>query len=234
VGYDTPPKRLDHRGLKPISMVHTLVGIVGYYGFVRGYPLGPDLMERLRALRWRDGVEVREMNWGPVAIVQDLQALDQLPTRVVLVGARDRGWPPGTVRSRHWQGGALEPAAVQRRMFEAVTGVISLDNLLVIGTQFRVWPAQTYTVELQWPESGLGDLVLDEMQIEHGRGQVVGEQPLSPDNQRIVQQLVAAVTSLVLDEAPADVHPLTVQQLTPVATVSHHRFLDDLGLPPAP
>jgi hypothetical protein len=210
-------------------MVRTLVGIVGYYGFVRGYPLGPDLMERLRALRWPDGVEVREMNWGPVAIVQDLQALDQLPTRVVLVGARDRGWPPGTVRSRHWQGGALEPAAVQRRMFEAVTGVISLDNLLVIGAQFGVWPEQTFTVELQWPESGIGDLVLEELDQLRGTGRVVGEQPLSAANEQLVQCLVQSVRELTLDEAPRGVQSLSSEQLTPVSAVLHSRFVDRPG-----
>lgn len=210
--------------------MRTIVGIVGYYGFVRGYPLGPELMERLRALPWPDGVEIREMNWGPVAIMQDFQAQADKPDRVVLVGALDRGLTDGTVTCRRWAGGALDPSAVQQRMFEAVTGIISLDNLLVIGAQFGIWPEQTYTVELQWPESGLGDLVLGEIDVDRAAGQVVGERPLSPDNERIVQRLVEAIRALALDEAQPQVQALTVEHLTPVATVSHHRFLDDLGL----
>ena len=212
--------------------MRAVIGIVGYYGFVRGYPLGPELMERLQALAWPEGVEIREMNWGPVAIVQDFQAQADKPDRVVLVGALDRGLATGTVSCRRWANGALDVAAVQRRMFEAVTGVISLDNLLVIGAQFGVWPDETYTVELQWPESGLGDLVLGEIELDRGRGQVIGERPLSPDNERIVQRLVDAVRTLALDAAPRGAQPLTLEQLTPVATVSHHRFVDDLGLPP--
>jgi hypothetical protein len=211
--------------------VRTVVGIVGYYGFVRGYPLGPELMERLHALAWPDDVDIREMNWGPVAIVQDFQAQADKPQRVVLVGALDRGLAHGTVSCRRWAGGALDLDAVQRRMFEAVTGVISLDNLLVIGAHFSVWPKETYTVELQWPESGLGDLVLGEIELDRGSGQVVGERPLSPDNQRIVQRLVEAVRALALDGAASDMQALTVAQVTPVATVLHHRFVDDLGLP---
>jgi hypothetical protein len=214
--------------------VRILIGIVGYYGFVRGYPLGPELMERLQSRAWPDEVEIREMNWGPVAIVQDFQARPDKPARVVLVGALDRGLAQGTVSCRRWAGGALDTAAVQRRMFEAVTGVISLDNLLVIGAQFGIWPTETFTVELQWPESGLGDLVLGEIELDHGRGQVVGERPLTPDNQRIVQELVDAVCRLALDEAPRGVPPLRVADLTPVATVLHHRFIDDLGLPATP
>ena len=222
--------------------MRTVVGIVGYYGFVRGYPLGPELMERLRALPWPEEVEIREMNWGPVAIVQDFQAQSQSqkPERVVLVGALDRGLADGSVSCRRWAGaagGALDAVAVQLRMFEAVTGVISLDNLLVIGTHFGIWPAQTFSVELQWPESGLGDLVLGEIAVNRENretGQVVGERPISADNERIVQRIVDAVRTLALDTEPQDLALLTVAGLTPVAAVLHHRFIDDLGLPTRP
>lgn len=204
--------------------MRTLVGIVGYYGFVRGYPLGPELMERLRVL---GGIEIREMNWGPVAIVQDFQSWTDPPERVVLVGALDHGEAHGSVRCRRWAGGALVAEEVQQRMFEAVTGVISLPNLLVIGEQFGIWPrGQTYTVELQWPDSGLGDLVLGEVEIDHDRRQVVGQRPLSPDNERIVECLVEAVHALASGAAPR-VPDLSVQQLTPVAAVAHHRFVDE-------
>ena len=214
--------------------MRTLIGIVGYCGFVRGYPLGPELMERLRALPWPEGVEIREMNWGPVAIVQDFQAQALKPERVVLVGALDRCLADGTVSCRRWAGAALDTAAVQLRMFEAVTGVISLDNLLVIGAHFGIWPAQTFSVELQWPESGLGDLVLGEIDIHRETGQVVGEQPISPVNGRIVQRIADAVRSLALDTHPPGLLPLTVAELTPVAAVLHHRFVDDLGMPTRP
>ncbi len=214
--------------------MRTIVGIVGYYGFVRGYPLGPELMERLRALPWPEDVEIREMNWGPVAIVQDFQAQGQKPERVVLVGALDRGLADGSVSCRRWAGRAgaiLDTAAVQLRMFEAVTGVISMDNLLVIGTHFGIWPAQTFSVELQWPESGLGDMVLGEMDVNRETGQVVGERPISAENDRIVQRIVDAVRTLALDSEPQDLALLTVAGLTPVAAVLHHRFIDDLGMP---
>lgn len=211
--------------------MRTIVGIVGYFAFVRAYPLGPELMARLRAVPWSADVEIREMNWGPVAIVQDFQAQPRRPDRVVLVGALDRGLPAGTIRCRRWVGGALDPAAVQRRMFEAVTGIISLENLLVIGAHFGIWPDQTFAVELQWQESGLGDLVLEEIDRDRGRGAVIGESPLSADSERIVRELVEAVRALALDGPPPAVQPLTIDQLRPVAAVSHHRFADDLGLP---
>ncbi len=214
--------------------MRTIIGIVGYFGFVRGYPLGPELMERLRAIDWPDDAEIREMNWGPVAIVQDFQAQPHKPERVVLVGALDRGRPEGHIQCRSWAGGTLDLAAVQQRMFEAVTGVISLDNLLVIGAHFGIWPRDTFTVELQWPESGLGDLVLGEIAIDHRAGQIVGEAPISPDNQRTVKRIIEAVQRLVTDVEPDGLMPLTAAELTPVAKILHHRFLDDMGLPNPP
>jgi hypothetical protein len=209
--------------------IRTIIGIVGYYGFVRGYPLGPELMERLRALPWPSGVDIREMNWGPVAIVQDFQASDDKPERVVLVGALDRGLATGTVSCRRWAGGILEVSAVQRRMFEAVTGVISLDNLLVIGAHFGVWPASTFTVELQWPEAGISDLVLDEIEITRGTSQVIGERPLTPENELVVQRLVELIHRAALDIEPSNTL-LTVEQLTPAAAILHHRFYENSGL----
>ena len=210
--------------------MRTTIGIVGYYGFVRGYPLGPELMERLRALHWPHEVEIRELNWGPVAIVQDFQASAAKPDRIVLVGALDRGLISGTVSCRRWAGGKLDAAGVQRRMFEAVTGVISLDNLLVIGTHFGIWPAETFSVELQWPESGLGDLVLGELDL--GQGRVVGESPLSADNERAVNELLAAIRCVAVDGDGGSfaMDRLTAEALTPVAAVLHHRFVDDQGL----
>ncbi len=113
-------------------MSRIALGLVGYYQFIRGYPLGPELKERLDCLSWPDHqVDIKEMNWGPVAIVQDFQASEISYDRVVLVAAVQRGGPTGTVRCRQWVGGKLEVMAVQNRIFEAVTGIISVDNLCI-------------------------------------------------------------------------------------------------------
>lgn len=209
--------------------MRTVVGIVGYYQFLRGYPLGPELMASLRGQPWAQALDIREMNWGPIAIVQDFQSQPDKPDRVVLVGAVDRGLPPGSVSCRRWAGGTLDPMAVQRRVFEGVTGVISLDNLVVIGAHFGVWPQALLTVELQSMEGDVSDLVLGEIEGERLRGSigVIGERPLTPGNRRIVEQLVEAVRHAALDDALPEVQPLTIDQLTPAAPVCHHRFFDE-------
>ena len=219
-------------------MSRVLIGIVGYYPFIRGYPLGPGLMERLQAGPWPDGISIREMNWGPIAIVQDFQASADKFDRVILVGAVDRGLAPGTVSVRRWAGGAMDPLAVQRRVFEAVTGVISLDNLLIIGAHFGVWPAEVFTVEVQFAEDSLSDLVLAEIEVDRQSGQmaVIGEKPLTPGNERIVQRLVEATRHIALGGARAapGVLAMTADELTPVAAVCHHQFIDDCQDPRQP
>ncbi len=212
-------------------MPRVIIGIVGYYQFIRGYPLGPELMARLQATPWPEGIEIREMNWGPIAIVQDLQSSGVTYDRVVLVGAVDRGLDPGTVSVRRWTGGALEPLAVQHRVFEAVTGVIGLDNLLVIGAHFGVWPEELFTVEAQFGDSTLSDLVLAEIEVERVAGTmaIIGEKPLTPDNDKIVERIVASTRRAALDGAQglSEALPLTVDQLTPTAAVCHNQFLTD-------
>lgn len=138
-----------------------LVGLIGFYPFVKGYPLGSDFVGRLKAPPWPDDAFTEEMNWGPVAIVQDLEARAAVPERVVLVTAVDRGLAPGSVHCRRWMGGAIDMQELQARMFEAVTGVIHVDNLLAIGEHFGVWPDEVITVEVHLHHASVGDYILD-------------------------------------------------------------------------
>ena len=213
-------------------MTRIVIGLVGYCQFVRGYVLGPELMARLRASPWPEHVEIREMNWGPIAIVQDLQASGDKFDRVVLIGAGDRGLAPGTVTCRRWTGRVQDTLAVQRRVFEAVTGVISVDNLLVIGAHFGVWPDELFSVEVQLPESCLGDLVLAEIEAgrlagpEAAKNRVIGEQALTPAQLEWVQRIVATARRVALGGATAAEETLSLDsdQLIPVATVCQYDF----------
>lgn len=212
-------------------MGRVVIGIVGYCEFIRGYPLGPGLMARLRAGPWPQPVEIREMNWGPIAIVQDFQASAEKYDRVVLVGAVDRGLAPGTVICRRWAGRVQDAFAVQRRVFEAVTGVISMDNLLVIGAHFGVWPDQLITVEVQLSQSSLGDFVLAEIEAGPQAGQppVIGERALTPGCLELVERIVEMSRCAALDGAAAaqEVVSLATAQLTPVARVCHYDFMNE-------
>lgn len=138
-----------------------LIGVVGTTPVLDCYPLGPVLMAKLHAQSW-PGVSatIENMSWGPVAIVQSIQASDVRHDRAVLIGAVQRGRTPGAVMVGHWQGGTLEADLMQERMFEAVTGIVSLDNLLVIGEHFSIWPPELVTVEVELPKTCFGDMVI--------------------------------------------------------------------------
>ena len=106
-------------------------------------------------------VAIENMTWSPLHIVQRFQ--DQTatrPERLVLVGGASRSARPGRVRAFHWKGGQLPEQAVQDRIYEAVTGVIDIENTLVIGEYFGVWPQECFVVEADMPANTFGRLVI--------------------------------------------------------------------------
>ncbi len=133
-----------------------LIGTVGYH-LLRDYSIGPNLLPQLQSMDWPAGVVVDEMNWGPVAIVQQLETLPEPYDRVVILTATDLAKPPGTITLRRWRGGLPPPEQIQDRVAEAVTGTISAENLLIIDEHFGIWPAETIVVDVQPGPEAAGD-----------------------------------------------------------------------------
>ena len=135
-------------------MARVLVGGVGYRN-LRDHGLGPYLADRLVA-EPPDGVEVEDLSYGPVQITHNLQ--DRPPyDRLVLVGAVTRGRPPGTVASYRWSGDLPSPDEIQSRVAEAVTGVISLDNVLIVCSALGGLPDDVRVVEVEPADEGWGE-----------------------------------------------------------------------------
>lgn len=136
----------------------THIGGVGYT-FLRDFSLGPVLTAQLKEMAWPPGVHIDdEFNFGPIAIVQRFQAMDDPPRRVVLFAAVQReGRTPGQITACRWPGELPPVAEIQDRIAEAVTGVISLDNLLIIGQHFGIWPDETFVVEVEPAEERWGE-----------------------------------------------------------------------------
>ncbi|MCE7988154.1 MAG: hypothetical protein DYG89_43905 [Caldilinea sp. CFX5] len=133
-----------------------LVGTVGYH-FLRDYSIGPKLLPQLKSMAWPPGVDVDELNWGPVAIVQHFETLAEPYDRVVILTATDWGKAPGTITLYRWRGGLPPVEEIQDRVAEAVTGTISVANLLVIGEHFGIWPAEVLLVDVQPGPEESGD-----------------------------------------------------------------------------
>ncbi len=124
-----------------------LVGGVGYRN-LRDYSVGPIMAERLARLSWPPGVEIDDLSFGPIALVHRLREA-QPYDRIVLVSAVARDRLPGKVYRYQWAESLPAPEEIQARVAEAVTGVISLDNLLVIGRYFDVLPEDVVVIEVE-------------------------------------------------------------------------------------
>jgi hydrogenase maturation protease len=134
--------------------VRVLVGGVGYR-FLRDESVGPWAIEQL-APRANDEVEVEDLGYHPVGFVHNLQERDPYD-RIVLVGAVRRGREPGTVEVYRWDGELPDVDAIQDRVAEAVTGVISLDGLLIVSRALGELPEDVHVVEIEPGPEGWGE-----------------------------------------------------------------------------
>jgi hypothetical protein len=104
----------------------------------------------LQKSEWPEGVEVEEMNWGPIAIVQKFQSLSSPYSRVIFLAAIERQTRKmGDIDVFRWMGGLPDEEMIQACIGDAVTGVISVENLLIIGEHFKIWPAETFIVDVE-------------------------------------------------------------------------------------
>lgn len=133
----------------------TLIGGVGYR-FTRDLAFGPLLIDRLRGVPWLDGIEVEDLSYAPIAIVQRWQ---QTPyDRVILVGAVSRGYRLAGTLCQYCPTGILPDAEeIQDRVGEALTGIISLDNLLIVTRAFGVLPQSVEVIDVEPYDLGWGD-----------------------------------------------------------------------------
>ncbi len=132
-----------------------LIAGVGY-PYLRDLSVGPVLVPELRELDWPEGVEVEDLSFGPIAVVQRFEAMSEPYDRVVFLSAAQRGRQPGRVYSYRWDGTLPNAEEIQGRIAEAVMGVISLDNLLIIAGHFGVLPDDVVVVEVEPEDTGWG------------------------------------------------------------------------------
>src|SRR5919202_3286588 len=134
--------------------MRVLVGGVGYR-FLRDGSIGPYVIDEL-ASRAANGIEVEDLSYHPVGLAQNLQERPPYD-RLVLVSAVRRDRPPGTVETYRWDGELPDAKQIQERVNEAVTGVISLDNLLVVCGALGGMPDDVRVVEVEPADEGWGE-----------------------------------------------------------------------------
>ncbi len=131
------------------------IGAVGY-SYLRDLSVGLKILEELKRLEWPAGVEIDDLSpGGPIAAVHRFRDVP-LFDRVILVGAVGRDRQPGQMYCYRWDGQLPDHEEIQGRVGEGVTGVISLDNLLIVGGYFRIWPPDMVIVEIEPCDEGWG------------------------------------------------------------------------------
>jgi hydrogenase maturation protease len=133
-----------------------LIAGVGY-AHLRDLSFGMAVVEQIAAMEWPEDVRIEDFGYGPIAI---LHWFEETPgrrfDRAIFVGAMERGREPGTLVTYDWIPRPLDPDDVQARVCEAVTGVISLENLLIIAQHFDLLPRRTTVIEIEPPDKEFG------------------------------------------------------------------------------
>lgn len=128
-----------------------LVSGIGYSN-LGDMSFGRVLLPTLADMDWPDSVHVEDLNYGPIMIYQWLEASPTKYERAVFVSAAKRDRKPGTLDVYRWDGKLPEGPEIQARIEEAITGVIDLDNLLIVCKHFDVLPNDVRIVEVE-PQS---------------------------------------------------------------------------------
>ena len=141
--------------------MRVLVGGVGYR-FLRDGSLGPYMADTLSERAGGD-IEVEDLGYHPIGFTQNLDARPNYD-RIVFVAAVARGRPPGTVESYRWDHVLPDVKEIQDRVSEAVTGVISLDNLLIVSEAFGALPDDVRVVDVEPADENWGEGFSPEVQ----------------------------------------------------------------------
>ncbi len=133
----------------------TLIAGVGYRN-LRDLSAGNAVVDALLELEWPPEVEVEDLSYGPMDAIFRLR--EARFARLFVVGATARPARfPGEVYRRRWRYEPEPAELVQGRVAEAVTGVISLDNLLVICAHFEALPPEVIVIEIEPEDDGWGE-----------------------------------------------------------------------------
>src|SRR5512145_379016 len=142
--------------------MRVVVAGVGYRS-LRDHSVGVAVADRLEARAWPADVVVEDLSYNPIAVVQRLEdePAARRFERAVVVAAVERGRGPGTVTAYRWDGVLPGDDEIQRAVTEAVTGVIALDNTLIVTRHFGALPDEVIVVEVEPAVHEFGDAFSD-------------------------------------------------------------------------
>ena len=135
----------------------TLIGVVAYRQ-LRDHSAPFAMLDRLEAENLGPDVAVEDVSYNPVALMQWLQgdAKGQFERAIFITAVERAGRSPGRVGAYRWDGILPSPELIQQAVADAVTGIISLDNTLVVAGYFKALPRQVAVVEIEPLEHEFG------------------------------------------------------------------------------
>ncbi|MDQ3322845.1 MAG: hypothetical protein M3525_10530 [Acidobacteriota bacterium] len=118
---------------------------------------GQVLLPHLKKQKWTENFDLENLSFGAIAVLQWFQDYPGKFDRVVFVSAAERaGRAPGTLEVYRWNFAPLDEVVVQESVAESVTGIISLDNLMVILQYFKALPKEVFVLDLEPIDSEIG------------------------------------------------------------------------------
>ena len=134
-----------------------LIGAIGYRQ-LRDHSAPFAMLDRLEAEDLGPDVTVEDVSYNPVALMQWLQgdAKGQFERAIFISAVERAGRLPGCVDAYRWDGVLPSEPLIQQAVADAVTGIISLDNTLVVAGYFKALPPQVAVVEIEPREHEFG------------------------------------------------------------------------------
>ena len=140
--------------------MRAVIGGVGYRN-LRDHSLGIVMSDELEPFARPPMLLVEDLCYGPVAVAQWFldEARESPITRAVFITAigREDGRPPGTISAYRWDHALPGDEEIQRCVVDAVTGVILLDNTLIVVEWMGALPDETIVIEVEPLEHAFGD-----------------------------------------------------------------------------
>lgn len=130
--------------------MRALIGGVGYPD-LSDHSVSWALVDLLEQRGLPEGTSVEDVSYNPVAVAQRLQDEPDASRLevLILVSAIERGRSPGTVTAYRWDGLLPSDEEIHRAVTDAVTGIIYLDNTLVVTRHLGALPERVAVIEIE-------------------------------------------------------------------------------------
>ncbi len=142
--------------------MRTLIGTIAYRN-LRDHSAPFVVADRLAAAPLPPAVDLEDISYNPIAVVQWLQETGSARfDRVILIAALERaGRAPGAIDAYRWDGVLPSDDLIHQAVTDAVTGIIAIENTVIVTSYFRALPREVAVVEIEPRDHAFGEELSD-------------------------------------------------------------------------